>query len=248
MVSANHQCSRKPRRKPEKLSTEMTKPADVDFSALSFDQFVLFFFDHPENAPFWYAEYAQATTTVSDPVVLVDHLTTLFSGFASAVQRYSPAQISHGVWALLGAEFSLMESLWDSSVPMEKRVTCIGGMRNVFADFVATHDEDILQKPFYMWWDIIVTGFWAHQGQFEAPDLLQLDPDSTALLEAMFETLKQILAVPDPRTQGYALHGLGHLQHPGVREVVQRYLDENTNRFTEEHTRWIEQCRNGVVS
>src|SRR6185437_14230271 len=128
MVSANHQCSRKPRRKPEKLSTEMTKPADIDFSALPFDKFVAFFFDHPENAPFWYAEYAQATTTVSDPVVLVDHLTKLFAGFASSVRQYSPAQISHGIWALLGAEFSLIESLWDSSVPLAKRLACIHAM------------------------------------------------------------------------------------------------------------------------
>lgn len=226
----------------------MTKPADIDFSSLSFDQFVAFFFDHPENAPFWYAEYAQATTTVSKPVLLVDQLTQLFSEFAPAVQRHSPAQISHGVWALLGAEFSLIESVWDSSVPLAKRLACMHAMNAVFTEFVATHEEEVLQKPFYMWWDIIVTGFWAHQGQFEAPDLKQLDADSLTLLEAMFETLKQILAFPDPRTQGYALHGLGHLQHPGVRAVVQGYLDENKNRFTEEHTLWIEQCRDGVVS
>jgi hypothetical protein len=227
----------------------MNQPATPDLSKLSFDQFVDFFFNHPENDQFWYADpqYALSDVTISSPV-LVDHLTRLFSDFAAAVSKYSPAQISHGIWAMFGPSFSLTEVLWDSSVPLEKRTECIGAMRRLFADFVATHDAEPLQKCFYMWWHIVVTGFWAREGQFESPDPQQLSPESTALLDAVFETLKQILDTPDPRTQGYALHGLGHLHHPGVRELVQGYLVQNKDRFTEEHVHWIEQCRDGLVS
>ena len=227
----------------------MNQPATLDLSRLSFDQIVEFFFDHPESEQFWYGDpqYALSEITISPPM-LVDHLTRLFSDFGAAMSRYSPAQISHGIWAMFSPAFSFTEVLWDSSVPLEKRTECIRAMGNLFADFVPANDAEPLQKCFYMWWHVVVTGFWASEGQFESPDISQLSPESTALLETIFETLKQILKSSDPRTQGYALHGLGHLQHPGVREVVQQYLEQNKDRFTEEHVHWIEQCRDGVVS
>lgn len=227
----------------------MDQPRNPDLSKLSFDEFTEFFFDHPEGEQFWYADarYALSDATASNPI-LVDHLTQLFSGFSAALGRYSPAQISHGIWAIFSPSFSLTELLWDSSVPLDKRAACIRAMGKLFADFVPGNDAEPLQKCFYMWWHIVVTGFWAHAGQFETPDISKLDSEAATLLETMFETLKQILEVPDPRTQGYALHGLGHLQHPGVRDVVQRYLDNNKNRFTKEHVQWIEQCRDGLVS
>jgi hypothetical protein len=227
----------------------MNEPANLDLARLSFDEFVQFFFDRPESEPFWYADprYALADVPISSPV-LIEHLTRLFLDFANATSKYSPAQISHGIWAMFSPSFSLMDVLWDSTVPLEKRVECIRSMARLFTDFVPANDAEPLQKCFYMWWHIVVTGFWTHQGQFEAPDLSQLDPEAATLVETMFETLKQILSVPEPRTQGYALHGLGHLQHPGVRDLVQHYIDRNKDRFTDEHVQWMEQCRDGVVS
>lgn len=227
----------------------MNQPANVDLARLSLDEFVQFFFDHPESEQFWYADprYALADISISSPL-LIDHLTSLFQNFAGTTSKYSAAQISHGIWAMFSPSFSLMDVLWDPTIPLEKRLACIRSMASLFADFVAVNDAESLQKCFYMWWHIVVTGFWTHQGQFETPDLSQLNPDAASLLETVFETLKQILAVPDPRVQGYALHGLGHLQHPGVRDLVQQYIDQNKDRFTEEHVQWMEQCRDGVVS
>ncbi|HEY2168154.1 MAG TPA: hypothetical protein VGJ30_00900 [Candidatus Angelobacter sp.] len=65
-------------------------------------------------------------------------------------------------------------------------------------------------------------------------DVISLKAEHRALLEAMFETLSNILALPDPRTQGFALHGLGHLHHPGVRDLVQHFLDGHREDFTPE--------------
>lgn len=227
----------------------MDQPLNLELSTLSFDQFVAFFFDHPESEQFWYADarYALGEFAISSPVT-VDHLIRLFSDFSAAISRYSPLQISHGIWAMFSPSFSLIEVLWDSSVPLEKRTGCIRAMGKLFTDFVPTHDAEPLQKCFYMWWHIVATGFWAHAGQFEAAEPSKLGPEANTLLETMFGTLQQILEVPEPRTQGYALHGLGHLHHPGVRDLVQHYLDRNKGRFTEEHILWIEQCRDGVVS
>lgn len=227
----------------------MHQPANPDPARLSFDDFVRFFFDHPESEQFWYADarYALSELNFSGPQLL-DYMIRLFSDFGAAVAPYSVPQISHGIWAMFSPSFSLSDALWNSSLPLPQRIECIRTMGSMFTSYVVEHDAEPLQKCFYMWWHIVVTGFWAHQGQFESPDLSRLDAESTALLEAMFETLKQILSVPDPRTQGYALHGLGHLHYPGVRELIQRYLDENRDRFTEEHLQWIEQCRDGIVS
>jgi hypothetical protein len=227
----------------------MNQPVNVDLAGLSFDGFVQFFFDHPEDEQFWYADprYALADISISGPLLL-EHLTTLFQNFAAATSKYSPVQISHGIWAMFSPSFSLIDTLWDAAIPVEKRTECIRSMARVFADFVSANDAESLQKCFYMWWHIVVTGFWAHQEQFGTPDVSQLAPEAVSLNETMFETLKQILAVPDPRVQGYALHGLGHLQHPGVRDLVQHYIDQNKGRFTEEHVQWMEQCRDGVVS
>lgn len=227
----------------------MSNPATLNPGSLSFDQFLAFFFDHAESEQFWYADarYALADVVISGPAV-VDHLSRLFSDFGPATARYTPAQISHGIWAIFSPSFALTEALWDNSVPLENRAACIRSMLALFRDYVAIQDADVLQKCFFMWWHIIVTGFWAHQGEFEEPDTSKLDTESTELLETIFETLKQILNVPDPRTQGYALHGLGHLHHPGVRDLVQNYIEQNKDRFTEDHMQWIEQCRDGVVS
>lgn len=227
----------------------MAEPANLDPASLTFEEFVRFFFDHPESEQFWYADarYALNDVAFSGPQLL-DYLTRLFSDFGAAVELYTAAQIAHGIWAMFSPSFSLSDALWDSSLPLQKRTECIRAMGTVFTNYVMEHDAEVLQKCSYMWWHIVVTGFWAHQGQFDSPDLSQLDAESTSLLEALFETLKQVLSVPDPRTQGYALHGLGHLHHPGVRELVQHYLDENKDRFTEEHVQWIEQCRDGIVS
>jgi hypothetical protein len=63
----------------------------------------------------------------------------------------------------------------------------------------------------------------------------------------MFDTLSKILALPDDRTQGYALHGLGHLHHPGVCKLVQDFLDKNRSEMSDDGIRWVEQCRDGIV-
>src|SRR6185437_2505847 len=99
----------------------MSNPANLDLARLSFDEFVQFFFDHAESEQFWYADsrYALADISISSSL-LVEHLTTLFLNFAGATSKYSPAQISHGIWAMFSPSFSLLDILWDSAIPLEK--------------------------------------------------------------------------------------------------------------------------------
>lgn len=83
----------------------------------------------------------------------------------------------------------------------------------------------------------------------DIPDVTwdELNADEQAILGAMLTTLTQILALGDGRCEQYALHGLGHLQHPQRREVVQRYIDANAYDWPEDGLNWLKQCRDGTV-
>jgi hypothetical protein len=51
--------------------------------------------------------------------------------------------------------------------------------------------------------------------------------------DVMFQTLSGILALDSAICRGAALHGLGHLHHPGSDELVQRYVRQNPSLSTE---------------
>src|SRR5215471_15659208 len=104
----------------------MAQSGNLDLSALSFDEFVEFFFQRPENEEFWYQEpiYQWGNVTVSDPAALVDHARQLFSEFGAIGRKYTLLQIDHAIWALLadGSPLTIQVFLWNGSVPLEKRV------------------------------------------------------------------------------------------------------------------------------
>ena len=229
----------------------MATPENLDLSVVSFEEFTEFFFHRPENEEFWYQEpiYQWGNVNVSDPAALVDHATRLFSEFGTIGRKYTLAQIDHGIWALLAeaSPLSIQEYLWNPSVSLEKRIQCVQSMFHVYSDFVAGSEEDEMVGCFYMWWDFIGDGFWSSAGLTKQNNAALLSQDLKLLLDAMFDTLKRILELPDPRTQWYALHGLGHLHHPAVRDLVQSFIHQHQNEFNEEARDWVEQCRDGTV-
>jgi hypothetical protein len=120
----------------------------------------------------------------------------------------------------------------------------------VFSDYVSKSPAQIMENCFSMWWDFIASSFWEYLGYTEKigeGELVRLNHEQRSLLDSMFDTLSRILALPDERTQGYALHGLGHLHHPEGRNLVQNFLDSNRSKMSPEEVSWIEQCRDGKV-
>lgn len=229
-----------------------------DLSQLNFEEFVSFFFDHDmEKEEYWYQEpdlldfNAFDDKGVSSPPVIVKHMTRLFTDFSAVASRYSLPQINAGIWAMFGyGGFQLEKHLWLPAAPLGERLRCIRSMYFVYSDYVAKSTVEVMENCFDLWWDAVASSFW-EQMDFELKidkgDALSLKAEQRALLDAMFETLSNILALPDPRTQGFTLHGLGHLHHPGVRDLVQHFLDEHREDFTAEGIEWIEQCRDGTV-
>jgi hypothetical protein len=231
---------------------------NLDLSSKTFDEFVEFFFARrfvPDDEQFHYfstdlegQEYDEAVP--SSPAILVGHLTKLFSEFGEVAIKYSLAQVDQAVWGILGENLRLYEFLFDSSVPLSDRLECIRSMYYVYSDFVAklAPNPDSNLSGFFMWWDLVLHGFWTPSKPFVVGtwkcDASKLDAESRVVLDVMFETLKRILELPGTETQRCALHGLGHLHHPEVRETVQHYIDANNSEFS---LAWLEQCRDGTV-
>ena len=177
-------------------------------------------------------------------------MTKLFLEFGDIASKYSVAQIDQGIWAILSGKARLYEYVFDNSVPLPDRLECIRSMYYVFSDFVAKSegepDSDL--TGFWMWWDLLLDGFWTPPKPFfpgtYRGDASKLDAESHILLDAMFETLKRILELPHTETQRCALHGLGHLHHPEVHDTVQRYIDAKKSDLP---LAWLEECRDGTV-
>lgn len=229
-----------------------------DLSELSFDEFVSFFFNHDIDAEeYWYQDPALSSwndfdeQSIRSPRVIVGHMTRLFTNFGDIASKFSLQQINAGIWAMFTNQpFRLQKHLWLLSTPLPERLDCIHAMYSVFSDYVAKSKVEVMENCFYMWWDWMAGNFWQQllfTDNISEGDVSSLNQEQKTLLDAMLQTLSRTLALSDQRAQQYALHGLGHLHHPDVRTIVQRYLDKHRHELPLDTVRWVETCRDGTV-
>jgi len=232
-----------------------TKLGNLDLSSLSFEQFTEFFFSRTvvsdkEQYDYFLIDldgHKYSESTPSSPRIMVNHLTRLFSEFGQIAKNHTLAQIDQGIWGMWGANLRLYEFLFASSVPLESRLDCIRSMYHVYSDYVSQLDrqpEPEIDSGTYMWWDLILHGFWdlsrpVIPGTFRG-DASKLDAESRLTLDVLFETLTRILAIPNRACQESALHGLGHLYHPNVHDAVERFIAAGPTGFK---LKWLEECR-----
>jgi hypothetical protein len=240
------------------MDEQLPEIKTLDLSAKSFPEFVEYFFARkllPDEQQYKYLfsdldgeQFDEAVP--SSPTIIVGYMTRLFTEFVTLVPPYSLAQIDQAIWSILGPYFNLTEFVFRSSVPEEKCAECIRSMYVVYSDFFSKLEPkpDQTITSFFMWWDLISHEFWNdpnmnHPGTYKG-DPSKLDDVSRRLLDITFETLSRILEIQDTETQRCALHGLGHFYHPGVPELVQRYIDSGKSELP---LVWVEQCRDGKV-
>ena len=84
-------------------------------------------------------------------------------------------------------------------------------------------------------------GMWGIFG--EKLRLYELLWDSSIPLDQRIQCIRSMYF----QSTGDALHGLGHLHQPAVRETVQKFIDTHQGALTEQGLRWLEQCRDGTV-
>ncbi len=226
-----------------------TGSSNLDVSVLSYEEWLAYFFEQRLLAEEEFFGDAFCSDYVffdaSAPIEVVGYLRRLCTEFRAIGQRYSLPQLNQGLWAILGSDFELQKYLWQQSAPLVERIACVRSMLQPYADFVAGHPAPVMENCFEMWWDLVLDSFWNRQGCHR--DCTRLDSEGKALLDAAFNTLCAILTLGDKRCQEYALHGLGHLHHPGVIQTVQRFIVSHRDEFTAEGPAWLEDCRDGRV-
>lgn len=200
---------------------------DLDLSALSYPQFLDFFFDRPivgnkEQYNLFHGgiDYFAA----EKPAIVVAHVHAMCQSLSELTKIYSQEQLNQGLWAVFGAGTSCEQYLFDPAVDLHLRINCIESMYQPFRDIVAKSSLDKKESFYWMWWDMILQTFWITFRETD-DNYDALTRDAKRLVDAMYETLLKILALDHPACQWSALHGLGHLHHPEARETVQRYLD-----------------------
>ena len=227
---------------------------NFDISSLSYQDFLQYFFTNP-SASKWELNTAGEAYWLSEiktPQNIIKNLTRMCSEFGKLATEVPLDTLDVGLNGMFApAYFQLQTAVWDNSVPLNDRVQCIESMYRVFADFVASCTVGVLPGSFYMWWDHICTAFWFDQTyhkKLPSENYADLNGDDKQVVDAMFGTLTKILELDDDRTKGCALHGLGHLHHPGVAAVVQRFMDSLPEESkSAESLHWMEQCRDGTV-
>ena len=135
------------------------------------------------------------------------------------VSRFTKQQLEQGFWAIMGhtVEWSTANIIDDSNLPLSSRKDYIESMAVLFERLFA---NEPLDTSVHMWWDSLCYAW--HCGNRNR----ERGGDDLELQDIFFQTLSKVLAIDSWTCQGAALHGLGHLHHPGTKELVNRYLDE----------------------
>jgi hypothetical protein len=148
-------------------------------------------------------------------------------------------------------EFLRSLPLRSDALPLEPRLDCIRAIYQVFADIVATLPPEVEFGVGWTSWDHICWNFrLAMDHRMKRPkgnyyELLQ--PNDRTLSDCTLEAILRVLALGEIRCENGALHGLGHLNHPCGRAVVQQYIDDRRATVTSDRLPWLEASRDGTM-
>jgi len=210
-----------PNRNSEQIMEDDTH---YDISTCSFEEFVDFLFGHDvipvpsesgDPVPwYWMAEVE------FDPLLVAGHYIRLFTSPEFLVGRFSGEQLEQGFRAIQSCnlECSVDELIWDHRVPRDIRESCVRSMEELFGRLFAVCG---LEESVDMWWDSLAYDWhccFRNRCSGGEDRLMQ---------DVMFETLGKILTQPFVKCQRSALHGLGHLHHPGTAQLIRDYLARN---------------------
>lgn len=175
----------------------------VDLNQAPFDEWLRFVFDRPVTKPEWFMN--DDYDWKINPTLLVRYSTRLFQNPAFLFERYSLKQIEQG-FRFIPIVGELVDAVWDTDVPLSLRQKCVHSMVNLF-ESVFTRDS--LGDVAFMWWD-----------SFRPFD----DEPEWEMVEAVLGALSRIIRMESSVCWGSALHGLGHLDHPGKVALIKEFL------------------------
>jgi hypothetical protein len=192
-----------------------------DVSAYSFDEFVSFLFAHEPSAdwnkqPPWYF----SLEVLYDPQKVCAYYVQLFRQPSFLLERFSKAQLEEGFWAIHGGALDCAVSrvIWDTDVPFAEREECVRSMSDLFRLLLA---GGLLRETSGMWWDSLCYEWQCGNRKRERGG------EDLRMQNVMFEILAVILRFDSEYCQMGALHGLGHLHHPGTAALIHTFIGEH---------------------
>lgn len=178
------------------------------------------------------------------PIAELAYLTRMFRDGCRVLDTYTDAQLSAGLWELIGAS-GILAPLWNGSVPFEAVCACLSEIPTLFREVFAVRCErgmghldepglNPLNSICYMWWDIFPVAI-GGQDWPERDDVL-------------LSVLAVQLAIPHDAVRESALHGLGHTtgRRKGVEDIIDAFL-ESTPDLRPELRQYALNARAGCV-
>lgn len=199
----------------------MGQAAKVNLTGFSFDGFVTFLFDRevpPESEKrepwYWNVEVE------FDPQEICAYYVRLFRRPEFLLTRFTKPQLEQGFWAIQGPNLdcSAYRTIHESNLPFSAREECIRAMSDLFTRLFA---KESLDTSVSMWWDSMCYDW--HCGNRRR----ERGGEDEKMQDIFFETLSVLLSFGSENCQGAALHGLGHLHHPGTPKLIERYIQEH---------------------
>jgi hypothetical protein len=222
----------------EDTMEEEAIPVYYDLRESDLSQFQAFIFDHEVSIHHdcWYHDYTMRIDY--DAVRNAELFIELFKNSGILRDRFSPAQLEQGCWAMLGSGFkgNLHMLIWDSNLATPVKERLIESMFDLYANLFSS-------KPFGyadgQWWDDLAYNF--NPMQIADP---QGNEEHRRIQNAMFRTLTRILELDSEDCQSCALHGLNHVLHPETQSVVDAYLRKHPE-LTEQERALALACARG---
>ncbi|HUK46254.1 MAG TPA: hypothetical protein VLW06_01635 [Terriglobales bacterium] len=195
----------------------MIEDLHQDITGISFDEFIQFVFAKPvpvnaKREPwYWHIE------TTFDPTEIVEHYIALFIRPEFLLAKFLKAELEQGFWAIQSCNLdcAVAQLIWLSELPLAVRERCV---RSMFHLFEKLFSIEPLETSAHMWWDSLCYDW--HCGNRSRAN----GGEDESMQDVIFETLAKILKLASIRCQRDALHGLGHLHHPGTEELISKYI------------------------
>lgn len=220
------------------------------YTDLTFEEWILFTFDHAAEGPVWYHAFDGDVWDGSSETT-VDYLLRLFHDPVPALADHSDDQIGQGFWYLVGnGGGDYLRPLFDPKVPLDRRLSVLDAIPILFeklflprcGDHLAHLDRTYtppLNGALYMWWDIAPLGGYRDD-----------DEELTALNAHCLAAMEAALEFESDACRESSLHGLGHWRytHPErAREIIDRFLQRHRERLRPELERYAVSARDGCI-
>lgn len=175
-----------------------------DFDNLSFDDWLDFVFE-AKWSRLGDKDWMELSDIDADIEVFVGNCVKLFEDPEFLLKRYDEKQLERGFFGfILSPHAGLNWWLWDKNQSEDLRRRFIFSSVNFFKQIFTVNP---LEHSCYMWWDCL-----RYFG----------DKKDLKVADWIFGALSQILEIDNQYCRLSALHGLGHIEHKGKKDLIEK--------------------------